>query len=293
MLTFQFQLTVNLSAVLLACISAIASSQEQSVLTAVQLLWINLIQDTFAALALATDPPTLSLLDRNPDPPNSSIITVNMWKTIIGQSVFQLIITLILVFAGSRIFTDWDTLALNTVIFNTYVWLQFFNQFHCRRIDNYLNVFYGIHRNWLFITISTIIAGGQIIIIFVGGKAFSVTRLNVEQWVTSVVLGLFSLPVGAIIRLIPNRFIEQLVPPRWRGGRQAEVIEQGPNEMANEMPDNRPPNEPRQGRFGRLKLRIRQRFDGAAPVPLESLSGTTYADTPRLEEQPIPQAQEI
>ncbi|KAK5241819.1 plasma membrane calcium, partial [Cryomyces antarcticus] len=64
----QFQLTVNITAVTLAFVSAVASSDETSVLTAVQLLWVNLIMDTLAALALATDPPTLSILDRKPDP---------------------------------------------------------------------------------------------------------------------------------------------------------------------------------------------------------------------------------
>ena len=206
---------------------------------------------------------------------------------IIGQSVFQLIISLVLVFAGSRIFTDWEELALNTVIFNTYVWLQFFNQINCRRIDDYLNVFSGIHRNWLFITISLIIAGGQILIIYVGGKAFSVTRLNAKQWATSVGLGLASLPVGAIIRLIPNQFIERLIPPFWPGHRRIENIQQGPNEIGSEVPNNRLLNEPRQGRFEWLKLRVRQRSNDTLPIPLESMPQATYADTPRLEEQPL------
>src|SRR6185437_6738924 len=64
----QFQLTVNVTAVLLTFISAISSDEEKSVLKAVQLLWVNLIMDTFAALALATDPPTPELLNRKPEP---------------------------------------------------------------------------------------------------------------------------------------------------------------------------------------------------------------------------------
>jgi P-type Ca2+ transporter type 2C len=208
----KFQLTVTVSAVVLAFVSSIASGDEQSVLTVVQLLWINLIQDTFAALALATDPPTLSLLKRKPEPKKASIITFNMWKMIIGQSMLQLIITFILVFAGPRIFTTWDEHDLKTTVFNTFSWLQTSNLINCRRIDNKLNVFSGVFRNYFFITIILITVGGQILIIYVGGSAFSVSRLNGGQWATSIILGLLSLPFGALLRFIPNRFIKWCIP---------------------------------------------------------------------------------
>ena len=167
-----------------------------------QLLWLNLIQDTFAALALATDPPTLQLLHRRPESKNASIITANMWKMIIGQAILQIAITLVLKFAGHSIFSGWTDLELNTVVFNTYSWLQISNQVNCRRIDNKLNVFAGIRRNWLFIGITLITIGGQVLIINVGGTAFSITRLNGAQWAVSIVAGLLSLPFGAIIRLV-------------------------------------------------------------------------------------------
>jgi P-type Ca2+ transporter type 2C len=214
-------LTVNVSAVVLSFVSAIANGQGQSVLTAVQLLWVNLIQDTFSALALATDPPTLSLLQRMPESKDASLINFNIWKMIIGQSALQLAITFILTFGGSKIFTSWSQLELNTVIFNTYVWLQISNQFNCRRIDNQLNIFTGVHRNKLFLLITCITICGQIIIIFVGGKAFSVTRLNGSQWAVSIILGSLSIPFGVLIRIIPNYFIKFFifcrVPQSWRG----------------------------------------------------------------------------
>ena len=172
-------------------------------LTPVQLLWLNLIQDTFAALALATDPPTPDLLYRKPEPRTASIITLNMWKMIIGQAIVQLAVTLILNFGGHAIFPSWSSLELNTVVFNTYSWLQISNQVNCRRIDNRLNVFAGIHRNWLFMGITVFTIGIQVLIINVGGEAFSIIRLNGVQWAVSVVLGLLSLPFGVIIRLIP------------------------------------------------------------------------------------------
>lgn len=113
-------------------VSAVASGDESSVLTAVQLLWVNLIMDTFAALALATDPPSPYVLDRRPEPKSSSLISLTMWKMIIGQSIYQLVVTLVLNFAGNRIFgykTSEEQAALETVVFNTFVWMQIFNQY--------------------------------------------------------------------------------------------------------------------------------------------------------------------
>jgi P-type Ca2+ transporter type 2C len=170
--------------------------------------------DTFAALALATDPPSLELLDRKPEPRGASIISFDMWKMIFGQAILQLVVTFVLNFAGTEIFTGWDAVAMQTVVFNTFVWLQIFNEFNCRRIDQKLNVFSGIQRNPYFIAITLIMVGGQILIIFVGGAAFSVTRLDGPQWATSIILGLLSLPFGVIIRLIPNQFVRIFIPHR-------------------------------------------------------------------------------
>ena len=129
--TSQFQLTVNITAVILTFVSAIASDKEKSILTPVQLLWVNLIMDTFAALALATDPPNSQVLNRLPEPKSAPLITLNMWKMIIGQSIYQLAVTLTLNFAGDKILgytihSEQNT--LETLVFNAYVWMQLFNQ---------------------------------------------------------------------------------------------------------------------------------------------------------------------
>lgn len=206
---------MNVTAVALAFVSSIADPAEQSALTAVQLLWVNLIMDTFAALALATDPPTLESLNRKPEKKDASIISFNMWKMIFGQAILQLAVTFILNFAGQKIFTSWTDEAMQTVVFNTFVWLQIFNEVNCRRLDNKLNVFSGIHRNYFFIGITVIMVAGQILIIFVGGTAFTVARLDGPQWACSIVLGLLSLPFGAMIRLIPNDFIKIFIPHQF------------------------------------------------------------------------------
>ncbi|KAL9103800.1 MAG: hypothetical protein Q9163_001209 [Psora crenata] len=211
----QFQITVNITAVMLTFISAVASDSEDSVLTAVQLLWVNLIMDTLAALALATDPPPPNILNRPPESKSAPLITLTMWKMIIGQSIFQLIVTLVLNFGGRSIFsyqTTREQEQLRTVIFNTFVWMQIFNQINNRRIDNKLNIFEGVSRNYFFIGIQFIIVGGQIMIIFVGGRAFSVHRINGPQWGYSVILGMLSIPVAVMLRLIPDDLIRRCIP---------------------------------------------------------------------------------
>lgn len=128
----QFQLTVNITAVLLTFVTAVSSSDRSSVLTAVQLLWVNLIMDTFAALALATDAPTPEILDRKPTPKSASLISLNMWKMIIGQAVFQLVVTFVMNFAGENILNysgQAQERELRTMVFNTFVWMQIFNEF--------------------------------------------------------------------------------------------------------------------------------------------------------------------
>jgi len=83
-------------------------------------------------------------------------------------------------------------------------------------LDNKFNILEGVHHNWFFIAINLVMVGGQIMIIFVGGKAFHVTPLNGPQWGYSIVLGALSLPMAVIIRLIPDDWVAKLVPRIWR-----------------------------------------------------------------------------
>ncbi|KAK3314088.1 hypothetical protein B0H66DRAFT_371380 [Apodospora peruviana] len=211
----QFQLTVNITAVILTFVSAVSSDEEQSVLNAVQLLWVNLIMDTFAALALATDPPTPSILDRKPDRKSAPLITVRMWKMIIGQAICQLVIGFTLYFGGQKLMgydtqgSDPDGLA--TLVFNTFVWLQIFNELNNRRLDNKLNIFEGITKNYFFILINLVMIGGQVLIIFVGSTAFKIRPLNGKEWGLSIGIGAISIPWGMLIRLTPDSWFEPLV----------------------------------------------------------------------------------
>jgi len=206
----------------------------------VQLLWVNLIMDTFAALALATDPPYHSILDRKPDRKSAPLITTRMYKMIFGQAVCQLAITLVLHFAGSSLLgyntatnphdAEEQAKSLKTLVFNTFVWLQIFNELNNRRLDNKLNIFEGITKNWFFLAINVIMVGGQVLIIFVGGQAFKIKPLNGKEWGLSIGLGAISIPWGAVIRCIPDHWFEAIIPKvhiRWPWSKKPPVKPEG------------------------------------------------------------------
>uniref|UniRef100_A0A8C5BMB6 Calcium-transporting ATPase n=1 Tax=Gadus morhua TaxID=8049 RepID=A0A8C5BMB6_GADMO len=207
----QFQLTVNVVAVIVAFTGACVT--QDSPLKAVQMLWVNLIMDTFASLALATEPPTESLLKRRPYGRNKPLISSTMTKNILGHAVYQLIIIFTLLFAGEKIF-DIDSgrgAPLHsppsehyTIIFNAFVMMQIFNEINARKIHGERNVFEGIFRNPIFCTIvfGTIVL--QVLIVQLGGKPFSCVALDIEKWMWCVFLGMGELLWGQVISTIPN-----------------------------------------------------------------------------------------
>uniref|UniRef100_A0A8C6UHM2 Calcium-transporting ATPase n=1 Tax=Neogobius melanostomus TaxID=47308 RepID=A0A8C6UHM2_9GOBI len=208
----QFQLTVNVVAVIVAFTGACIT--QDSPLKAVQMLWVNLIMDTFASLALATEPPTESLLKRKPYGRNKPLISSTMTKNILGHGVYQLVIIFTLLFAGEQIF-DIDSgrnAPLHsppsehyTIIFNTFVMMQLFNEINARKIHGERNVFDGIFRNPIFCSIVFGTFAVQIVIIQFGGKPFSCQPLDLEKWMWCVFLGLGDLlSVFQVIASVPN-----------------------------------------------------------------------------------------
>ncbi|CAK5008965.1 unnamed protein product [Aphanomyces euteiches] len=207
----QFQLTVNLVAITIAIVGAVFL--EESPLTAIQLLWVNLIMDTFASLALATDSPTQALLERKPYPRTKPLISERMTKHILGQGIFQLTILLTMTFVGDTILgipsgrkdqrTSNDPTVHFTMIFNTFVFLQVFNEINSRRIHDEINVFDGIFSNTLYVGISVFQVVMQVLIVQFGSVAFGCHPLNQTQWFICIGLGALSLPLGLVLRLIP------------------------------------------------------------------------------------------
>lgn len=204
----QFQLTVNVVALVIAFVGAV--TQRGTPLKAVQLLWVNLIMDTFAALALGTEKPTDILLHRRPYGRESPLLSPIMIRNIAGQAIYQIIVLFIILYAGASIFEVPDGKDLKssvhyTMIFNVFVYMQIFNEINARSVshDN-KNVFKGLFTNWIFIgvIVGTFIV--QFILVQFCGPFAATVRLSVAQWFLCIALGFGSLPVGFLLRLIPT-----------------------------------------------------------------------------------------
>ncbi|XP_048442420.1 probable calcium-transporting ATPase 9, plasma membrane-type isoform X2 [Pyrus x bretschneideri] len=208
----QFQLTVNIAALMLNFVSACVSGSAP--LTAVQMLWVNLIMDTLGALALATEPPNEGLMKRPPVGRNVKFITGIMWRNIVGQSIYQIAVLLVLKFCGIRLLkltgSDANSV-LNTVIFNSFVFCQAFNEINSRDMEK-INVFSGIFSSYTFmmVMISTVVF--QIIIVEFLGKFAQTVPLSWELWLTSVLIGAVSLLVAVVLKFIPVSVRKQQAP---------------------------------------------------------------------------------
>uniref|UniRef100_A0A8C9TDM2 Calcium-transporting ATPase n=1 Tax=Scleropages formosus TaxID=113540 RepID=A0A8C9TDM2_SCLFO len=213
----QFQLTVNVVAVIVAFTGACIT--QDSPLKAVQMLWVNLIMDTLASLALATEPPTESLLLRKPYGRDKPLISRTMMKNILGHAVFQLTIIFTLLFAGEKFFDieSGRNAPLHsppsehyTIVFNVFVMMQLFNEVNARKIHGERNVFEGIYRNPIFCSVVLGTFFLQIIIVQFGGKPFSCTALTIDQWLWCIFIGVGELLWGQLISAIPTHRLKFL-----------------------------------------------------------------------------------
>jgi len=207
----QFQLTVNVVAVIVAFIGACAI--QDSPLKAVQMLWVNLIMDTLASLALATELPTPELLLRKPYGRTSPLISATMAKNILGQALYQLTVVFGILFYGEKLF-DIDSgrgaelrdppSVHFTMVFNTFVMMTLFNEINARKIHGQRNVLKGFFSNPIYYIIWFVTFVGQIFIIQFGGIAFSTAVLNVEQWVWCIFFGVGVLLWQQIVTTVPS-----------------------------------------------------------------------------------------
>eukprot|EP00004_Rigifila_ramosa_P004651 TRINITY_DN1512_c0_g1_i2.p1 TRINITY_DN1512_c0_g1~~TRINITY_DN1512_c0_g1_i2.p1 ORF type:complete len:1024 (-),score=244.04 TRINITY_DN1512_c0_g1_i2:51-3122(-) len=206
----QFQLTVNVSAITIAFVGACVL--EESPLSAVQMLWVNLIMDTFASLALATEPPTEELLKRKPYKRDRPLLTKVMIRNIFGHALWQILVIFVILFAGEQI---WDFPSGRehsygdppnkhyTMIFNTFVLMTLFNEINARSIHNDPRVWKGLFTNHIFLSIVIGTFWTQVLLINVAGRALSVKPLNVIEWISCILLGLTELPINYLLHLIP------------------------------------------------------------------------------------------
>jgi len=199
----QFQLTVNIVALVINFVSACITGSAP--LTAVQLLWVNMIMDTLGALALATEPPNDEMMKRPPVGRGESFITKVMWRNIIGQSIYQLIVLGVLMFSGENLLNikgaDSKTV-IDTLIFNSFVFCQVFNEVNSREMEK-INIFHGLIGNWVFLGVITATVVFQVVIVEFLGTFASTVPLSWQHWLVSVGLGSISLIIGVILKCIP------------------------------------------------------------------------------------------
>ncbi|PWA35655.1 hypothetical protein CTI12_AA607500 [Artemisia annua] len=195
----QFQLTVNVAALVINFIAAVTSGSVP--LTAVQLLWVNLIMDTLGALALATERPTNELLNKPPVGRVEPLITNIMWRNLFAQSLFQIIVLLTFQFKGKAIFNVNERVK-DTIIFNTFVLCQVFNEFNSRKLEK-RNIFKGIHKNRLFLGIIGMTIVLQVVMVELLKKFADTERLNGMQWGICIAVASMSWPIGWVVKMIP------------------------------------------------------------------------------------------
>ncbi|XP_031778694.1 plasma membrane calcium-transporting ATPase 2 isoform X2 [Nasonia vitripennis] len=274
----QFQLTVNVVAVIVAFIGACAV--QDSPLKAVQMLWVNLIMDTLASLALATEMPTPDLLLRKPYGRTKPLISRTMMKNILGQAVYQLTVIFMLLFVGDKMLdipSGRGVAAAGggptqhfTIIFNTFVMMTLFNEFNARKIHGQRNVFQGIFTNPIFYSIWIGTCLSQVFIIQYGKMAFSTKALTLEQWMWCLFFGFGTLLWGQLVTTIPTRKIPKILS--WGRGQPDDI---GAINLGDEKFDPDSDKKPRAGQIlwirGLTRLQTQLRVIRAFRSTLEDL----------------------
>mmetsp|Transcript_13425 Transcript_13425/g.12987 ORF Transcript_13425/g.12987 Transcript_13425/m.12987 type:complete len:784 (+) Transcript_13425:187-2538(+) len=278
----QFQLTVNLVALLIVFIGAVTGFGQP--LNAVMMLWVNLIMDTMGALALGTEPPTSALLMRKPYKRSASLISRPMARNIVCQAMYQLTLLLVLLYAGAPLFgvrpisqdncfiwhdtinglrwdpttqqetsdastgtltcqsfrqfcpdknrecyesfhetdvsppfrfidlADYETSCLTcfktdylhgTIIFNTFIFCQFFNEYTSKSLLDDWFVFGDLLSNPSFLMVSAFLVGAQVFLVEIGGDFLKTSPLTIAQWFITIALACIGIPLGMAMRWIP------------------------------------------------------------------------------------------
>ena len=188
-----FQLTINASALLIAFLGPFLGIKPP--FTVLQLLWINVIMDTFAAMALCSEAPRKGLMKQPPKRRNESIVTKDMLLTIGLTGGF-----FVLVMMGLLIGMEWSPFLFKgdgamsaefpeltsrqvTIFFTVYVFFQVWNQINCRSLDPSVPGWRGLFRNPFFLVIASLTVIGQVLIVNLGGSAFAVEPLSLVDWI--------------------------------------------------------------------------------------------------------------
>ncbi|RWR97719.1 putative calcium-transporting ATPase 13, plasma membrane-type [Cinnamomum micranthum f. kanehirae] len=192
----QFQLTVFIVTVVVNCVTAVSTYKIE--ISAVQILWESLLLETIGSLALAAEHPTEELMLKGPVSLEETLITSIMWRNIISQALYQIILLLVLQFKSSSIFHV-DGSVSDTLIFNTFVLCQVFNLFNSRNLEK-RNMFEGIQDNRSFLCIVVMIVFLQVLMVELLYKFACIERLDWRLWAASVGMAAMSWPIALVVK---------------------------------------------------------------------------------------------
>ena len=194
-----FQLTINLVALLIVLLGAFIGTELP--LTVTQILWVNLIMDTFAALALASIPPSESVMKEKPRKPTDFIITSPMKTFIFSYGLVFLVILMGLLYTYNHA-EGGMTLHRLTIFFTTFVMLQFWNLFNAKTFGSSDSAFSNIGHAYGMILVALLIFIGQVLIVQLGGEVFRTEPLSINEWLVIVGVTSCVLWIGEIERFI-------------------------------------------------------------------------------------------
>ncbi len=196
-----FQLTINVVAVVIAFIGPFMGISLPFIVT--QMLWINLIMDTFAALALATEPPQVSVMKEKPRKSNAFIITKDMVVQIFTFATLFFVVMLIMMFYIKSISKDLVSFRyMQSLFFNIFVFMQVWNLFNARVFGSGTFVFKGFLKNKAFITIIFMIIIMQFMVIQFGGDIMRTVPLSFRDWVITIGATFTVVIAGEFLRLL-------------------------------------------------------------------------------------------
>ncbi len=217
----QFQLTVNVVALSTAFVAALAGYGTP--LTAVQLLWVNLIMDSLAALALALEPPTDELFDQPPHGREEPLISRSMWISVMVIGIYMFAVLIVILTTNIFVDTD-DDIYRNTFLFNMFVWMQIWNEFNSRSTRFNRSPFTGLTKSFSFLWVVVAIALLQLIIVTVGGSVFSTVPLSIGDWAKSIGFAASVLVVAALVRLIGRATMHKSGPSTKPAAAPADAV---------------------------------------------------------------------
>ncbi len=193
-----FQLTINVAALIIVLLGSIFGNELP--LTVTQMLWVNLIMDTFAAGALASLPPNLSVMKNKPRNNDDFIITPLMRFNIlfVGLSFVVILSVLLFFFTENGSINPYNL----TRFFTVFVMLQFWNLFNAKAFATGKSAFHGLSKNIGFLIVVFVILTGQYLIVEFGGEVFRTVPLTLRDWLIIIGSTSFVLWIGELIRAI-------------------------------------------------------------------------------------------